>query len=159
MVKYKGIYWKYCSYGQECHRGNECFHMVRTFFHCTMEDGISGRGSPVSYTHLDVYKRQLIGKMMISSSKWMSKSRNTGKIVRLMRLSMLSLFKRTLKVSLMFFSPCAAKFLSCCIASVSYTHLDVYKRQTFFSLPLRDIKGVCISLLISDAFFSYNWNM
>ena len=66
------------------------------------------RDGPVSYTHLDVYKRQVHGITRRSSLA------NTGRIDHLLEKHAVTLHDGDLSDS---------------SSPVSYTHLDVYKRQ------------------------------
>ena len=68
---------------------------------------VGGGKMPVSYTHLDVYKRQTTpGRSVSSSRMW------------IISLRSLTTRRRSLKLS------------AICITPVCYTHLDVYKRQS-----------------------------
>ena len=72
---------------------------------------------PVSYTHLDVYKRQL------SSPTAISRSLATRLTLLVVMRSPLLRFAIELKSGALGSAPPLA------LRSVSYTHLDVYKRQ------------------------------
>ena len=79
------------------------------------------RRQPVSYTHLDVYKRQVLGKETIdlyNTSETRSNNNSYG-------LN----YQKTGK-ELMSQDEIAVMDGAKCI-SVSYTHLDVYKRQRY----------------------------
>ena len=76
---------------------------------------LSGGTGPVSYTHLDVYKRQSLGCENLTHEQF---AEELGP-----------------------YDPARVKFLSCQdvedeMEAVSYTHLDVYKRQGW-KRPLR----------------------
>ena len=64
----------------------------------------------VSYTHLDVYKRQGCGVPGVMASRTIENERD-----------------RRMTIMTTCFIPCGAKMPI--IGPVSYTHLDVYKRQ------------------------------
>ena len=66
---------------------------------------------PVSYTHLDVYKRQIEGNLMGSYLKRL----HTASFLRLVHYTQDFVFGDH------------QVFITC--QAVSYTHLDVYKRQ------------------------------
>ena len=68
--------------------------------------------NPVSYTHLDVYKRQPIGKVDFDLDKIVENFKAfMDQIIRLKPASSKGQYLRTV--------------------AVSYTHLDVYKRQLY----------------------------
>ena len=87
---------------------------------------------PVSYTHLDVYKRQPTSFALPKSRISQAKS-SAGPEVSLstsITVDTFMLSASDVKVSM------ASPFLSTAVASafvpVSYTHLDVYKRQNIY---------------------------
>ena len=101
----------------------------------------------VSYTHLDVYKRQiwmLSNDFLDSSSRWRILSRET-KIASAIFLSVSCWIPRILALLSSVIRACCSAFFAatlsvssfskallaaiCCVIPVSYTHLDVYKRQ------------------------------
>ena len=84
--------------------------------------------APVSYTHLDVYKRQLVdgeGCRITVAPKGFG-SENRSRIQMLKPADGVEGFKKFVvdTVRLAGSNPCPP------IVPVSYTHLDVYKRQT-----------------------------
>ena len=81
-----------------------------------MESWIDMEGNPVSYTHLDVYKRQEGGGSRGHRNDWSEYQK---------------MQKRKKDASGRFGteSECEFKLYQCCRETVSYTHLDVYKRQ------------------------------
>ena len=72
---------------------------------------------PVSYTHLDVYKRQALAhpEDMVNYPKRHGND-----------------FYHHYKEDIKLFAEMGFKVFRMSIASVSYTHLDVYKRQVLF---------------------------
>ena len=80
----------------------------------------SDRGSqpapvPVSYTHLDVYKRQVVGQRGADAMRAADRGQQPGAAPAIATLAC---------------TPGSeAVQLACVIIPVSYTHLDVYKRQ------------------------------
>ena len=74
--------------------------------------------SPVSYTHLDVYKRQQFGPKV-----------TPGKLRAAMKaLGFADVFEVAIGADL-----CAKQEAEDFLKAVSYTHLDVYKRQVYKS--------------------------
>ena len=92
--------------------------MEQTPKHCPSSDC---RLQPVSYTHLDVYKRQVL--ILVNQSD------KTVSVLFVLLVALDSLFQHrdfSGKLGLLLF------------ISVSYTHLDVYKRQGKGYCWLRD---------------------
>ena len=87
--------------------------------------------SPVSYTHLDVYKRQAGG------SQWVHRPRHPGNDFANSQLAKLSLPIVCKFTGKRFAPSCLAAMMGSNFGgddheghpAVSYTHLDVYKRQ------------------------------
>ena len=65
---------------------------------------------PVSYTHLDVYKRQYTGSMLEVSNTLGTNSED---------------------ITMGYYAASAGMAIAYPIIPVSYTHLDVYKRQIY----------------------------
>ena len=80
--------------------------------------GSAARGNgPVSYTHLDVYKRQPNSLPQAAKPEAVYGTKNT--IIKMAAMA----------VRICFFSPNRREKKSGTVMAVSYTHLDVYKRQ------------------------------
>ena len=80
---------------------------------------------PVSYTHLDVYKRQLHDGSVVSMDHLLGYGVLDGQLLQLVGVVLLVLRG---------IGQCGG------IPPVSYTHLDVYKRQLFMLIKLNTIK-------------------
>ena len=65
---------------------------------------------PVSYTHLDVYKRQMLNQVLVTKQ-----TGETGKLVSKIMVAEAVALKKECYFAI--------------LQAVSYTHLDVYKRQ------------------------------
>ena len=88
------------------------------------------RVQPVSYTHLDVYKRQ--GYNTPSSRKSQEHWDYAQSIAPNIFIGIgktLGLVEIVLCISLLFLNISAQSTVFAGVAAVSYTHLDVYKRQ------------------------------
>ena len=72
----------------------------------------------VSYPHLDVYKRQLVYRIGMLDAQYGV-------------ATAIGLFKSVISFAMLGISYMVA------YKSVSYTHLDVYKRQAYYSQPYR----------------------
>ena len=73
---------------------------------------------PVSYTHLDVYKRQVVGLLPAVI------------VVVAVIVAVIMRMRRSMIVAL-------AVRVRMAMIAVSYTHLDVYKRQTLKTIAIR----------------------
>ena len=94
------------------------------------DGGGGGHGSgPVSYTHLDVYKRQVIkGSGSVSGRRSMSGTEGECGM---------TIWDTSFKAVFVVAVPITLAVYACVyVGAVSYTHLDVYKRQ-IPSRPLR----------------------
>ena len=95
--------------------------LMRDEFGVTIESGLpmvdDSEIAPVSYTHLDVYKRQVY--TVGAKTKKVFLTTALGAIVNL-------------GTNLILVQPFGMQGIAMgtCLGSVSYTHLDVYKRQT-----------------------------
>ena len=88
--------------------------------------------SPVSYTHLDVYKRQVLGlSQMFMCEEILTEGALAG-LGKTMQASVISVIFTAARIPLALLLSATALGLSgiwWAITPVSYTHLDVYKRQ------------------------------
>ena len=106
---------------------------------CTDYSGTINNSEAVSYTHLDVYKRQVFNQTLPANSGSYSRARirkelgnPPGKVNDPLgdQLNWTQVLENIEKVS-------ALWIVSADNDSVSYTHLDVYKRQKIWSLTFR----------------------
>ena len=115
------------------------------------------RSRPVSYTHLDVYKRQLIQQTMVHLPSFAAPLGFLLSILFIpsLRIQLIWLYRASaniqeFQVQGMRFTPFLSVLLSCMpvvgmvlnalvlqeiYKAVSYTHLDVYKRQLQYPSP------------------------
>ena len=88
---------------------------------------------PVSYTHLDVYKRQ--EKMLRIIVEFLTK------VGLSIEIKLVKLLQQQQRLILDEFS-----HVQRCFLSVSYTRLDVYKRQVFCCFVIRDLRASVLSV-------------
>ena len=101
--------------------------------------GSFGRGiQPVSYTHLDVYKRQEMIMPLVTSKEMLSKAQKEGYAVGAFNAENMEMVKAIIEAAeeleapvMIQTTPSTVKYgtVETYAAPVSYTHLDVYKRQ------------------------------
>ena len=108
--------------------------LSKLFFLSSAEvDGIPGVAvecvDTVSYTHLDVYKRQLYGTLTHFTERLQGTAKNV------------QFFTQTIRQH-------GRYRLNSAVQSVSYTHLDVYKRQ--LDSLIDSVDGVQLNVVISN---------
>ena len=125
-----------------------CFQSITDEFYITS----------VSYTHLDVYKRQSLYNILFFIVYLLDSGDNFMWLIwRSLFCSFAILFNKYLTLSSVWYvmfniltSFHLASWVSCvsCGGSVSYTHLDVYKRQvTWFAILYFSLRGISHELV------------
>ena len=105
---------------------------VLTFLSCSMiccspapiklVGSTSHSTTSVSYTHLDVYKRQAFTGIKLRQ-----------RCCKIIFMIIIVIIRRSRNISSIFTTNLLSVF-SYCVSTVSYTHLDVYKRQAVYSV-------------------------
>ena len=94
----------------------------------SMRWALTGAAS-VSYTHLDVYKRQAVARALAHGPKLVIAAEPTGNIDPELSLEMMELLERVSETGITVVVVTHEHELVRQCHPVSYTHLDVYKRQ------------------------------